>query len=159
MDISLFSCQLLLLFVQVIQKESLENLLDTVVHSEELPAHAEEEELGVPVGNQYLVDCIPELFVLPSGSYSDPFIDYRLLGLSFGLLPHLMALLNYLIYDIQLLLWHEGALVELLILIVAPHRELILDVLKHVIIDVRHQQLSCRIIMSDLKPLTIQGEG
>ena len=71
-----------------------------------------------------------------------------------------MALLDYLIDDLELLLWSESTFVELLILIVAPHREqLIIDVLKHVIINVRHQESSCRIIVSDLKPLTLQGEG
>ena len=111
------------------------------------------------MSNQYLVNTIAELLVLLCSSYSDPFIDYHLLWLSFGILLLLMTLLNYLINDLQLLLWRESALVELLILIVAPHRQLILDVLKHVIINVCHQESSCRIIMSDLKPLTIQGEG
>lgn len=105
MDITLFGCELLLLFVQVIQKESLENLLDNVVHSEELPTHAEEEELSVPVSNQYLVNTIAEFLVLLCSSYSHPFIDYHLLGLSFGILLLLIALLNYLIDDLQLLLW------------------------------------------------------
>ena len=121
LNISFLSCQLLLLFVQVIQKESLENLLDNVVHSEELPAHTEEEEFCVPVSDQYLVDSVPELLVLFSCSYSNTFIDHSLFGLSLGILPFLMALLNYLIDDLQLLLCEKSALVKLLILIVAPH--------------------------------------
>ena len=71
---------------------------------------------------QYLVNSFPEFFVLPCGSQTDPFIDNRLLGLSFGVLHLLMTLFNNLLYDFQLLLWHQSALVELLILIIAPHR-------------------------------------
>jgi hypothetical protein len=42
----------------------LEDLFDYVVHSKELPAHAEQEEFSVPVRNQYLINGSCKLYIL-----------------------------------------------------------------------------------------------
>ena len=52
------------LLVQVVEEESLKDLLDNVVNDEKLPAHDEEEELRVPVRDQHFVNGSRELLVL-----------------------------------------------------------------------------------------------
>lgn len=81
----------------------MKDLLDDVVHDEELPAHDEQEELCVSVRDQHLVNGRRELFVL---------LFYGI-GLS-------LALLDNGINDRGFLRVFEFDLVKLLILVIGP---------------------------------------
>jgi hypothetical protein len=65
---------LILLFPNIIEEETLEYLFDNVVNGEELPAHAKQEKLGVPMSNEDFVDCICKFVIL--------MIDSRVLKMS-----------------------------------------------------------------------------
>jgi hypothetical protein len=86
------------LFVEVIEERELKYFLDHIVHGEELPAHAEQEDLRVPMSYQNLINCLRKVLIL------------ALFSSRFCLIFN-----NNLIYYILLLLWFQGYLVKLLI--------------------------------------------
>jgi hypothetical protein len=125
----------------------LEYLLCDEVDQEELPTHAEEEELRVPMSNQDLVDRRSKLLVL--------YLNH----LGRICTTFLMTLRDYLINDIGFLCGVKGAFVEFVVCIVGAKGYLGVDVLVNVIVDVAHQQLPCGVVVSDLEATIVEAEG